>query len=110
MRLLLLISLTTLPQMIWAVDAPQSSFCIANASEVAHVFTTETREGARRVQTLNAGETLCSEATAEQDGVIGVFESLDAIEGCARIVPRGKTETLIEYAEFDRCRWGSHGP
>lgn len=110
MRLLLAITLTALPQIIWAADTPQNSFCIANASDVAHVFTTETREGARRVKTLAVGETLCSEATAEQDGVIGVFESLNSVEGCARIVPRGETETLVEYAEFDRCRWGSHGP
>ena len=89
---------------------PKDGFCITNASTVPHIFTTETREGHRQVVELAPKGRLCATNTAAKDGIVGVFESLDAIEGCARIVARGEAEELIEYAEFDRCRWGSHGP
>ena len=89
-------------------QAPETGFCIANASEVPHVFVTETREGARRVEKVAPGGMLCSDATIAADGIVGVFESLDALEGCSRLVARGVTEKLLAYAEFDRCAWGSH--
>ncbi len=91
-----------------AEQVPANGFCVVNASTVAHVFSTETREGARQVVELAPGGRLCAAGTQAKDGVIGVFESLVALEGCARIVARGEVDRLIEFAEFDRCRWGSH--
>lgn len=89
--------------------AEDSGFCVQNASDNAHLFVAETREGDRRIATLHPGETLCSGKTAAKDGVVNVFESADALEGCGRILNKGETERFIAYAEFDRCKWGAHG-
>ena len=91
-----------------AMDVPADGFCVVNNSDSMHVFITETREGARSLQELNVGEQLCSSSTGAEDGIVSVFESADALEGCSRIIPVGSAEELIEYAEFDRCAWGSH--
>lgn len=110
-RILPLVPLVTaLAAPALADPAPSNGFCIVNASAVPYVFTTETREGRRQVAEIAPGGRLCAMGTDAKDGVVGVFESLEALEGCARIVPRGTSEELIAYAEFDRCRWGSHGP
>ncbi len=87
--------------------APENAFCIVNASDKAHFFAVETREGARQLTTLDPGERLCSAPTAARDGVVSVFESDEGFEGCSRIVPTGTAEEMREYAEFDRCRWSS---
>lgn len=89
-------------------QAPEDGFCIANASRVSHFFITETREGVRQVEEVEPGDTLCANQTSASDGIVSVFESLDSLEGCSRIIARGVTEDLIEYAEFDRCEWSSH--
>ena len=82
-------------------------FCIENASEKAHFFAVETREGKRRFSALEPGAQLCSDPTKAGDGIVSVYESDDGFEGCSRIIPTGTVETMREYAEFDRCRWGS---
>ena len=92
----------------FADDVPVDGFCIVNASKTSHVFVTETREGMRKLAELAVGERLCSDPTSAPDGIISVFESADALEGCSRIIARGKSEDLVEYAEFDRCAWGAH--
>lgn len=97
--------------MVWALPAfadTPGQFCVENASEHEHVFTTETREGTRQVATLGPGGVLCSGATQARDGVIGVFENAESFEGCGRIIPAGTRETLHAYSEFDRCHWGAH--
>lgn len=83
-------------------------FCIANATDDSYIFITETREGVRKVAEIAPSGELCADETQAEDGVVSVFESLDALEGCARIIARGHTEHLIAYAEFDRCAWSSH--
>ncbi len=103
MRFLVVLSLLSSPVLA------ESRICIENAAGHAHLFTTETREGLRQTAMLTPGGRLCSGPTAAEDGIVGVFETPDALEGCARIIPAGTTETLIAYAEFDRCRWGGHG-
>ncbi|NNE88712.1 MAG: hypothetical protein HKN27_11600 [Silicimonas sp.] len=90
-------------------QAPEGGFCIANATDTSYIFITETRESVRQVEKIGPGGMLCASQTAAKDGIVSVFESLDALEGCARIIPRGVVETLIAYAEFDRCAWSSHG-
>ncbi len=86
----------------------ETRICVENGSEHPHLFTTETRDGTRQTAMLSPGGRLCSEPTQAADGIVGVFETPDALEGCGRIVPAGTTETLIAYAEFDRCHWGAH--
>ncbi len=89
--------------------AADGGFCVENAADHAYLFVAETREGERRVATLQPGELLCSGTTAATDGVVNVFESADALEGCGRILAKGETERFVAYAEFDRCEWGAHG-
>ncbi len=89
-------------------DVPADGFCIVNASAEPHVFTTESREGARQLAELAPGDRLCASGTGADDGIVSVYESAEALEGCSRIVAVGSAEALIEYAEFDRCAWSSH--
>lgn len=102
MRILAVLLLSAMPAFA------DTRVCVENGSEDIHLFTTETRDGARQSAMLVPGGRLCSQPTAASDGVIGVFDTPDALEGCGRIIPAGSTETLIAYAEFDRCHWGAH--
>lgn len=86
----------------------EGRFCVENLSDHTHFFTTETREGVRQTATLAPGGLLCSGETDAENGVVQIFEEEASLEGCGRIVPRGATEGLIAYAEFDRCHWTSH--
>lgn len=107
-NLVLIIPFVVLAGPVFSQES-ESGFCIENASDVSYVFITETREGVRQVEEVNPGGKLCAAQTAAPDGIVSVFESIDALEGCSRIIARGVTEGLIEYAEFDRCEWSSHG-
>lgn len=90
------------------VQAPKDGFCIVNASANPHLFATETREGIRQLKQLEPGAHLCVKGTSAPDGIVSVFENEDGFEGCSRIIPVGTSEMMLEYAEFDRCGWGSH--
>ncbi|MBV2360768.1 hypothetical protein KUH32_13360 [Thalassococcus sp. CAU 1522] len=80
--------------------------CVRNDSGAEHLFAAEIKGGARIVRWLASGEELC--ARGGGDGVVSVFESADALEGCSRLVPSGRTEALLHYADFDRCAWSSN--
>jgi hypothetical protein len=85
------------------------SLCVRNASERTHLFAVEAPDAGRRVQTLAPGERLCVHgASMRRTGIVSVFESRDAVEGCSRLVPVGRTEEMIEYVDFDRCFWSSN--
>ncbi|HHS89394.1 MAG TPA: c-type cytochrome [Rhodobacteraceae bacterium] len=88
--------------------APQNAFCVTNASDKAHFFAVETREGERQFAPLNPGAQLCSGTTEAADGIVSVFQDENGFEGCSRIVPVGAAEEMREYAEFDRCLWSSN--
>ena len=90
------------------IKAPADGFCIVNASTNPHLFATETREGVRQLAELEPGGYLCVEGTSAADGIVSVFENADGFDGCSRIIPVGTSEMMLEYAEFDRCGWGSH--
>ena len=81
--------------------------CVQNGTGAPQFFAAETNDGTRVARTLPPAETLCSPGTG--GGVVSVFESAEAVEGCSRLVADGRTETLLQYASFDRCRWSSHG-
>lgn len=91
-----------------AAMVPSNGFCVENASGQSYIFITETREGTRQLAELAPGDRLCAEGTDATDGIIGVFETADSLEGCSRLVDVGRAEQFIEYAEFDRCLWGAH--
>jgi len=83
--------------------------CVRNASDTPHVFAVEAPGAGRRVAELTPGGRLCARGAAPGTrGVVWVFENLDALEGCARIVPAGSTEAMKKFVEFDRCFWSSN--
>ena len=88
--------------------AAQPGACVTNGTEESYFFAAEATGGSRETATLAPGATLCSAAAAAQGGVVSVFESAEHLEGCSRLVPEAITETLLQYADFDRCRWTSH--
>ena len=82
--------------------------CVENGSEQGYFFVVEGRGGTeeRVAQSLAPTETLCVPGAA--GGVVSVFVNENAMEGCSRLVGPGETETLLDYSEFDRCRWSSN--
>ncbi len=102
MRVLFFLLLST------SATVAETRICVENGGDHTHLFTTETREGTRQTAMLGPGGRLCSGPTRAADGIVGVFETPDALEGCGRIIPVGTTETLLAYAEFDRCHWSTH--
>lgn len=89
--------------------SPANGFCVENASEGTHFFTVDAGRDTRIGGELAAGETLCTASfDTPKNGVVSVFETADALEGCSRLVTAGSTETLMIYADFDRCKWSSH--
>lgn len=87
----------------------QANLCIENKAQDSFFFVAEASDGQRVSQQLAVGETLCI-AGGEQGarGVVSVFPDQNHLEGCSRLTPMGNTETLKQYADFDRCEWGSH--
>jgi len=90
-----------------AAFAPADGFCVVNASQEPHLFSVETREGARQLASLDPGEQLCASDTSAPDGIVSVFEAGDSLEGCSRIVPVGRVESMLKFAGFDACGWSS---
>jgi len=91
-----------------AASALQTGVCVTNGTDQPAFFVAEASGAAQRDATLAPGETLCSAAGNGTGGVVRVFEHTDALEGCARLVDEGQSETLIRYVDFDRCHWSSH--
>ena len=85
-----------------------SGICVTNGSNARRFFAVEERGGARELAELAPSETLCTTALDGASGVVSVFETAQELEGCSRLVIGGEVETLISYANFDRCAWSSH--
>ena len=85
-------------------DTP-SKMCVTNGGKVEHLFVVESGE-IRTVEMLSPGAILC--ADTGQGGKVSVFEHPDDLEGCTQLLAPNKSNTLVSYAEFDRCEWGSH--
>jgi len=91
-----------------ATPAPDA-LCVMNGSSHGHLFVAEAPGAGRDVAELAPGGVLCiSGAEPGAGGVVSVFEHLDAMEGCSRLVPVGQTEIMIKYVDFDRCFWSSN--
>lgn len=86
--------------------------CVENGTDARWFFAAEDRDGQRRTGWLDPAGTLCAGAPGAAGGgrgVVSAFPDAGHLEGCSRLVPGGGTETLLAYADFDRCRWSSHG-
>ncbi|MBI6630465.1 hypothetical protein [Pontibaca salina] len=82
--------------------------CVQNAAARTLVFAVEVPGSMRLLRDLAPGERLCTVGAADATGVVSVYETRDAIEGCSRLASVGATETLHRYVEFDRCFWASN--
>ncbi len=92
-----------------ATNPDAIAVCTRNGSNERHFFAAETTGQVRVVGWLEPGEQICAPANTEgEHGVVSVFYSADVLEGCSRIVRAGQIEDLLQYADFDRCRWSSH--
>ncbi len=85
-------------------DTP-GKMCVTNGAKVEHLFIVETAD-VRTVEMLAPGGILC--ADTDQGGKVSVFEHPDDLEGCTQLLAPNKSNTLVNYMEFDRCEWGSH--
>ncbi|SFU75026.1 hypothetical protein SAMN04488527_11417 [Aliiroseovarius crassostreae] len=80
----------------------QAESCVTNATQQDHFFAVTPKGGVRLTGWLGPAEQLCS---PHQDrGILSVFESETVFGGCSRL----QSDTLLAYAEFDRCCWASH--
>lgn len=97
------LALTLAATMVFGMRA-EANVCVRNGSDQRLVFVAESSSGSRAVRWLAPGERLC--AAGLGGGHVGAFATLDAVEGCSRLARDGEVETLLAYADFDRCAWG----
>ena len=84
--------------------------CVENRDSVARFFTVEVGAARRGPERLAPGGRLCApRAEAGDRAVVSAYPDLDVLEGCSRLVTGTEGDTLMRYAEFDRCLWASHG-
>jgi hypothetical protein len=96
--------------------AGPDAVCVRNATSEPFLFAAQAPGGARLLATLAPGEMLCSTGsgkgagtgTGTGRGVVSVYAGADVLEGCSRLVAPGRIETLLRYADFDRCAWTSN--
>lgn len=89
--------------------ADAAQICVVNGADAPYLFTAEARDGQRASATLAPGATLClSEANDHPGGVVAAFDGADQLEGCSRLVGSAGSDTLLIYADFDRCAWTSN--
>lgn len=98
----LTLALLCLPLPALAETAAQP-ICVTNGTQDAHLFAAEAKDGTRVVQTLDPRERLCVPSTGR--GTVAAFDDIDSIEGCTRLASPGIAMELLEFADFDRCRW-----
>ena len=91
-----------------AVTPGPQTLCVRNADAHDFLFAVDPREGARVLARLAPGGVLCAEAAGPGTGVVSVYESAEALEGCSRLVPVGRVEEMLRYVDFDRCAWTSN--
>ena len=84
--------------------------CVENRDTSARIFTVEVGATRRGPVRLEPGARLCApRARPGNHAVVSAYPEADALEGCSRLVTGAPGDALLRYAEFDRCRWASHG-
>ncbi|MCF6344792.1 MAG: hypothetical protein L3J15_09025 [Devosiaceae bacterium] len=102
-----------MPQYSFAMEhelsAGKNSICVENASDKLAVFAVQIGDEERAVKELAVGEKLCVKSIGSNyNGVVSVYEEIDAMEGCSRIVALGTLEKMFKFSEADRCLWSSN--
>lgn len=92
-----------------AAAAGADPVCVENRDDAARVFTVEVGSTRRGPARLAPGERLCAPRAAPgAHAVVSAYPDREALEGCSRLVTGTGGDTLLRYAEFDRCLWASH--
>lgn len=80
--------------------------CVLNQAGQQLFLVVDDLDGRRAARMVATGGQLCLKVASDvQKAVVGVFASADALEGCSRLTRPGQTETLLDFMEFDNCRW-----
>ena len=95
-----------------------TEICVINGAEQSYLFAAQgaSQRAERRLRVIAPGEILCATARSpaaagrEVRGTVSVFTDAQALEGCSRLVFDGGPETMLRYADFDRCAWSSNLP
>ncbi len=88
-------------------NAAENQIFIQNRFPKTLLLTAESKNRQRQIKMLGQNGILSVSANADSSGTVGVFNNIDALEGCSRLAKTGKTgktEVLIDYASFDNCR------
>jgi hypothetical protein len=92
-----------MPDIAPAQSAP---VCVLNSSAQSLFLVVDDLTGQRVSAMVGTGGTLCLPLTnGLRKAVVGVFVSSDALEGCSRLTRPAQQEILLDFAEFDNCRW-----
>ena len=88
------------------VPAQSAPICVLNHTNLRLFLTVDSQQGQRIGDWTSAGGKLCLDAAPEAfQGVVGVFSSDQSLEGCSRLTRLNQPETLLDFHEFDNCRW-----
>jgi len=88
------------------VPAESAPICVLNHTDQRLFLTVDSQQGQRIEASTIAGGKLCLEAAPDvSQGVVGVFSSDQSLEGCSRLTRPNQPETLLDFHEFDNCRW-----
>ncbi len=91
------------------ITIDKDNICVENGSDRTFIFAAEAGKNTRLIEELGAGERLCVKSNSSVlSGVVSVYEEIDAMEGCSRIVPVGRLEIMFKFSDADRCLWSSN--
>lgn len=93
--------------LLLALSAANSApVCVVNHAGQDLLLALDDLSEQRETQwTADGGELCLPVDAAIKKVLVSVFISEDAIEGCSRIAKPGDAEILLNYANFDNCRW-----
>lgn len=104
MRVLLFLLLAGIP--LGGLAGPT---CVHNDSAEALWFRLDGAQAGPPARLVAPGGQICAEMAQGAPVYARAFASLDAVEGCSRLIPAGGRDALILFSLADRCEWTSHG-
>ncbi len=87
----------------WAEQA-----CVTNGAAEALYFRIDTITLGPAAKLLEPDGQICVETQSETHATARVFQELDDLEGCSRLIGSGAQDTLLDFSLSDRCEWATH--
>jgi len=84
--------------------ASTGRLCVTNTTLERLIFSVDANDAEMLTRPLDKNQILCVQ-TLHKSGVVRVFASLDAIEGCSKIVSTGIVHQMKSFGRFDNCEW-----